>query len=131
MDKQIINVLNELSDKCGLAIDWSSEKILPYLNDLFARYIRYEITKSVVSIAIEILILLVLFHFATNPYANKKCKINGINSSLWQNIISVSAIVSAFLAFILMIAILYDGCHLIECYTVPEKVIFEYLQSQI
>lgn len=74
MDKQIINVLNELSDKFGLAIDWSSENVLPYLNDLANRYIRYEIISSVISIVVMLLctIALTIFGLKFIPYANKK-----------------------------------------------------------
>lgn len=133
MDKQIINILNELGNKFGLAIDWSSENVLPYLNDLVDRYIRYEITSTVISIAVMLLctIALTVFGLKFIPYANKKRKGDEKSASLWEFVIIAVSVVIAFGLFILIICIAYDAFHLLECYTIPEKVIFEYLQTQL
>lgn len=133
MDKQITNVLNELSDKFGLAIDWSSENVLPYLNDLANRYIRYEIISSVISIVVMLLctIALTIFGLKFIPYANKKRKADEKSASLWEFFVIAVSVVVAFGSFVLIICIAYEVSHLLQCYTIPEKVIFEYIQSQI
>lgn len=43
---QIIEVLDDLCRKFGLAIDWSQENILPYLQELAGKYISWEIAMS-------------------------------------------------------------------------------------
>ena len=43
---QIIAVINDLCQKFGIAIDWTAENVLPYIEDLCARYIQFEIQTS-------------------------------------------------------------------------------------
>ena len=39
---QIIKVLDNLCEKFGLAIDWSSKNIQPYLEELMAKAVNYK-----------------------------------------------------------------------------------------
>lgn len=34
MSNEIIKVLDDLSERLGIAIDWSSQNVMPYLQDL-------------------------------------------------------------------------------------------------
>lgn len=43
---QIIEVLNYLCDKFGIALDWSKESVIPYLQELCEKYISWEIATS-------------------------------------------------------------------------------------
>lgn len=43
---QIITVLDELCRRFGLAIDWSQESVMPYLQELAGKYINWEIATS-------------------------------------------------------------------------------------
>ncbi len=47
MSSEIIEALESLSEKWGLAIDWTSKNIVPYLQELMARVIKYELITSV------------------------------------------------------------------------------------
>lgn len=40
-ENAVVQVIDELSSKLGIAIDWSDENILPYLKDLVDRYAIY------------------------------------------------------------------------------------------
>ena len=40
---QFIEVLDALCEKFGIAIDWTSKNVMPYVTDLDARIITYEI----------------------------------------------------------------------------------------
>ena len=44
---QIIKVLDNLCEKFGLAIDWSSKNIQPYLEELMAKAVNYKIAMSI------------------------------------------------------------------------------------
>ena len=58
--QEIINVLNYLGQKFGIAIDWTSENVMPYLQELAARYIKYEIFTSIAwMIAIPVITLII------------------------------------------------------------------------
>ena len=52
MRDEIIKVLNDLSERLGIAVDWTSQNVLPYLQELCDKYISYEIWTSIVYILI-------------------------------------------------------------------------------
>lgn len=47
MTNEIIKLLDELAKRFGIAIDWTSENVMPYLEDLFDRFITYNIVVDV------------------------------------------------------------------------------------
>ena len=46
VDQQIIEVLDALCQKFGIAINWTSDNILPYVEDLAKNAVRYELYTS-------------------------------------------------------------------------------------
>lgn len=60
--EQVIEVLNYLAEKLGMAIDWTSENVIPYVKEIMERYRMYSITSSVIWIIVGI-IALFLFVF--------------------------------------------------------------------
>lgn len=59
MSDEIIKILDELGKKFGMAIDWGSENIMPYLQDLLKRFIAYRNIGAIVQIIIATVILIV------------------------------------------------------------------------
>ena len=59
MSEEIIKVLNNLGEKFGITIDWASQNVMPYIQDLMSRYNHYYIISSIVWLAIEIILLIV------------------------------------------------------------------------
>lgn len=59
MSEEVIKVLDALAEKFGLAIDWTSANVLPYLQQLCGKYVTYEITTSVVWMLIGICLLFI------------------------------------------------------------------------
>ena len=58
MSKEVIKILDALAEKFGLAIDWTSANVLPYLQQLCRKYVTYEITTSTVWVMFGIGLLL-------------------------------------------------------------------------
>lgn len=52
MSDEIIKVLDNLSEKFGIAIDWTSQNVMPYLQDLMNRFISLQNGKAIVWIVI-------------------------------------------------------------------------------
>lgn len=46
MSEEVIKILDALAEKFGLAIDWTSANVLPYLQQLCGKYVTYEIGKG-------------------------------------------------------------------------------------
>lgn len=59
MSEEVIKILDALAEKFGLAIDWTSANVLPYLQQLCGKYVTYEIATSVVWILIGICLLFI------------------------------------------------------------------------
>ena len=49
---QFIEVLDALCEKFGIAIDWTSQNVVPYVTELATRIIAYEIWTSAAWITI-------------------------------------------------------------------------------
>ena len=111
ISKEIIEVLDHIGNKFGLAIDWSSENVMPYIEQLCSKYISWEIATSIACIAISILALTVI----------------GILEKITDGDWGFFAV-----AFVTCLTII--GCQvfdIIECKVFPEKAIFEYIQNYI
>ena len=52
MSEEIIKVLDNLGQKFGIAIDWTSQNVLPYLQDLMNRFISLQNAKAITLIVI-------------------------------------------------------------------------------
>ena len=48
MSEEVIKILDALAEKFGLAIDWTSANVLPYLQQLCDKCVMYEIVTSVI-----------------------------------------------------------------------------------
>ena len=120
--QEIINVLDYLCRKFGIAIDWTSENIMPYLEDLCGRYIEYEVYTSVAYCVILAAIVAVVglvwaIGSIVDRFSRSRSDIPEIFSVLFFAFLVIGFIIWGVQAF-----------DIIECYTIPEKTILEYLK---
>ena len=59
MSEEVIKVLDALAEKFGIAIDWTSANVFPYLQQLCGKYVRYEIVTSIVWMLVGICLLFI------------------------------------------------------------------------
>ena len=109
---EIINVLEYLGEKVGMTIDWTSDNVLPYLEQLCARFIKWEAGTSIAWIVIAVLISLVFLIIA--------------KISDWAEEMVFTLCCVMIIGFIIIACQTFD---IIECYTFPEKAIYDYLRS--
>lgn len=67
MSAQIIEVLNDICGKFGIAVDWTSKNIQPYLKELMTKCINYKLATDIVWLVVGIVLLIiggVLLRFA-------------------------------------------------------------------
>lgn len=50
MSNEIIKVLDAICDKFGLAIDWTSQNVMPYVEQLCEHIVQYELSSSILYI---------------------------------------------------------------------------------
>lgn len=129
MSNEIIKVLDDLSERLGIAIDWSSQNVMPYLLDLMDRYINLEITGSVIWIVISVLVIIgtLVFTFKFVPYANKRFSDN--RWSDWDTLGNTCIMVAIVIVLIMLIVSISQVFDIVTCCIMPEKIILDYLTS--
>ena len=123
---EIIKLVDAFAERFGVAVDWSSENVLPYLENLAGRYIKYEIAVSAV---IMILAAIVLIGGLTYLHKHKDF---GVIITHYNYIPDdedrfVRILAYALIITIPTIAILIGIFEIIPCIFLPEKVILEEL----
>lgn len=59
MSNEIIKVLDAICDKFGLAIDWTSQNVMPYVEQLCEHIVQYELVSSLIYTVLSLVILIV------------------------------------------------------------------------
>lgn len=130
VSSQIIDVINELCSKFGIAIDWSQKNVQPYLESLVAKAVNYELYTSIMWIVIgAILIGIGLFYLSK---ANK-CKeryikykkdstVDTESDYIYKDLYRIS---DWFLFITAILLIIYNTNDIIKCITFPDKVVFD------
>lgn len=134
MSDEIIKILDDLGRRFGVVIDWSSENIMPYLQDLMQRYINYEVMTSVMWIVVALIVIIGLSISipVINKHANKVLEENHYSDwDFWQMVSDLDFYYYNWIFIIIIgcfvICIICQSIDIITCYTIPEKMIFEYL----
>ena len=115
MSEEIIKVLDDLSKRFGVAIDWSAENVLPYAQALFQKFVNYEIWTSVfwVVLCLSVIILII-------------SKIKWINENDYDGLLMTAAILASIVSFIVVAVQTLD---IITALTFPEKLLFDYINN--
>lgn len=129
VSEQIIQVLDNLGEKFGLAIDWSSENILPYANELMNKAISYKLWMNNVSLALVTIMAIISWVVFCKTIKKKNFSWYDMNGLPWIGIISLSFGIVFSIVFIVVLLISIPT--IIACLTFPEKVIFDMVQSML
>lgn len=78
MIDEIIKLLDELAKRFGIAIDWTSENVMPYLEDLCSRFITYNIVVNVFWIIMAFVVICFDVWFVKKSYQMYKEDRNNI-----------------------------------------------------
>lgn len=136
MSAQIIEVLNDICEKFGIAVDWTSKNIQPYLKELMTKCINYKLATDIVWLVVGIILLIiggVLLRFAFNN--NRKYhEIKDYHERMYSNLDETAAtqfIFGGICLGVAVILILYFTINLLACLTFPEKIILDMVRSYL
>ena len=116
VSSQIIEVLNDLCRKFGVAIDWTEENIFPYLQTLAQKFIQWEIATSTMWIVIGVVAILLGILMSV---LDVKLELTGGLFVVFGVLIVTAGIAVIGLQ-------VYD---IITCKFLPEKEIIEYVNN--
>ena len=134
VSEQIIQVLDVLCEKFGVAINWTSENIIPYIEVLCKKLITYEIYMSVATLIMNLLIIIICVFATKKLYPFFK---NGIEQADlydedgWWIGATLAGCVVVILALTAITVSVCQVGDIIKCVTFPEMYIFEYISSLI
>ena len=113
---EIIEVLEYICEKFGIAIDWTGENVIPYLQELMTKYINWEISTSTVWIVVAAIIF--IGGLSLTIYGFKGDNIGAL-------------IFGVIFCLIFFLVIVYQIFDIVECMTFPEKALFDYINRHI
>lgn len=120
MGNEIIKVLDNLGEKFGIAIDWSSKNVFPYLQDLTKRIVNYEIMNHFIWIGVSIIGLIILTVIRIKVRRNKDID---YDDRLVANIICSIGIVMLLAVTIINIS------DIVKVTNMPEATVIKYIQD--
>ena len=130
MSEQIIEVLEYLGGKFGIAIDWTTENIMPYVEELFKRYTTLRVVSLGMLIAVSAIFCIVVIAICKimlkeykETKANEKDTLffeyysDGVKSTLKGD--AVFAVIF-FLCIASIVIFCYNADNLLEWIFIPE-----------
>ena len=124
MSSEIIAVLDDVCSRLGIVVDWSSENLLPYVEDLVRRLISYEAGISIVQIVVWFMIFL-MFALCIK-IAHSRLEKAAFDESELVAILGAAAFIS-LVGFVCVF--IKQTIDLVACVTFPEKIIMAYLRE--
>ena len=121
VSSEIIEVLDYLGEKFGIAIDWTSNNVLPYLQTLADKFIKWEISTSIVWIIIAVFVMvgmIVLINLKGVREINEKTY-----GMLW-----IPIIVLIIVSFMVICIQIFD---IVECNVFPEKALYDFIKVML
>lgn len=119
---QMIEIFDYIGNKFGMAIDWTSDTVLPMLQALCAKYITWEICTSIVWMVLCLGIFFTCIAFFRSQ--TKAVRKRGD----WSEELVVARVFTCIIMGIMTIPIVTQVFDIIRCVVFPELEIVQYLQ---
>ena len=142
MNNKIIEVLDYLGEKIGLAIDWTAENVYPQVIEFMVRYRTYEIVSDIIWILIALGCCFGMYLYIKKIVAPAKIQCNetrednlwfecwsgSINYNIGGTILTVFLGCITFVAVIIMFVLIGD---LVKWIVIPEMQFYEVIKSLV
>ena len=122
ISSEIIEVLDYVGEKFGIAIDWTNNNVLPYLQTLVDKFIQWEIFTSILWIAITVFVIAMIIGLM-NLKGIREFNKEVCDGGLW---IPAGIIILGF--FIVICVQIFD---IVECNVFPEKVLYDFIKIML
>lgn len=137
---EVITILNDLGKRFGIAIDWTKENVMPYIEELCQRIIKFETVSYVYWIILCVLGIAVFIGwftiFTKKYYLAKKTKQENFCWEVWWNSdmeASLGGIITTIFAtsigIISIVGLLNNIYDLIKISYLPELYIINFIQT--
>lgn len=117
--EQIIDVIDSLCQKFGIVVDWTSQNVVPRLEEFAEGYIAYERATSYVWIVVVSVVAAASIYVTAKSMLADKKKNGGLDDSLAWLVFSVPATATAIFVTVKQVI------DIIACKYIPEKIIID------
>ncbi len=118
LSNEIISVLEYLGRQIGITIDWTSENVMPYVEQLCEKFILWEINTSFAWMGI--MAIVVILSLIAAILINRFGDACGTEWFIFGCVVVIAVAVVGTQIF-----------DIIECRTFPEKTIYDYIQFKL
>lgn len=125
MSNEIIKVLDDLAQKFGIAIDWTNQNVMPYIEDLMRRYVQYNIANMSIFLVLEIIGVIIFIKILMSALKEKKQK----EYWDWLDEGAVRLPILIIIGIVLIIAIPVTIDCLLQSIFIPEITILNYIKG--
>lgn len=124
VSNQIIEVLNEICNKFGLAIDWTSKNVQPYLQELMGKCVAYKFATSIMWLIFGISVCILGSVFARRVVGSWE-KYQKEPYSDYDTSCFFWSLASGILLTVGIVMVVCNITTMIACKTFPEKVVLD------
>ena len=110
---ELIKTFDYLLSQFGIAVDWTSENVLPYLQTLAEKLVRFEINTSIMWLVVGVVVLTVGVWIFVKDIKD------------WDSGVFILGVILIIVAGIVCCCQVYD---IIKCVSFPELYVFEYIE---
>ena len=113
---ELIKTFDYLLSQFGIAVDWTSENVLPYLQTLAEKLVRFEINTSIMGLVVGVVVLTVGVWIFVKDIKD------------WDSGVFILSVILIVVAGIVCCCQVYD---IIKCVSFPELYVFEYIKHAL
>ena len=124
VSNKIIEVLNEICNKFGLAIDWTSKNVQPYLQELMTKCVAYKFATSIMWLIFGILAFAIGSVLAKMAVGSWK-KYQKEPYTCYDTNCFFQTVASGILLTVGIVMVVRTITTMIACKTFPEKVVLD------
>ena len=128
VSEQIIAVLDNLAQRFGVVIDWGQQNVMPYIQELCGKYIKWEIATSIAWICFSVIFVvggIVLMKIACKWIAEHK---GNVDYEIGAGMVIATGIICWLVALGIITTQVFD---IIKCCMFPELQVFEFIKSMM
>ncbi len=147
MSQQIIEVLDYLFEKFGIAIDWTAENIMPYVQELAGKIVTYNVVIEALWIGLPVIAIVGCCIYAGISYRSYKvCNFTKSKTMLFDVITNYNGdfkrsemscfgnTLAMIFGLIALFAVIAIGVHigdLLKWIFIPELQLIEYISNLV
>ena len=137
ISEQVIKVLDAVCDKFGIAIDWTSNNVIPYIQELGNKIITYDICMNIMWLVIGCVIPLIVAMFIKKFLNQKKLEAKESSNAYYyaDGSLDEGALYCYLIIGILLVVAIVIGTissqSIIQDIVFPEKTLIEFIKPYI